>query len=253
MSADNIDISDISYVTETLQGTYDTLNLALEFLAGTDEHKAEGIFNNTYLLHLFQLGSSLIKKRQIKGEKIVTSRIYPFLDYPELLFIDSLVQNPPALYQEADLDEPSELQPLTSIGNLNQVDNRLIQIEALQRLFSTDLSFKLQPPEESTENHPTLSGIFLTAVANQLLGREFTPDPLLRTDISRLKDKTFKDGEMSEHFYREISQSMRQIAPDCNFFVQFCLEVWDQIFQSPDSLVDDSPVFNTLLVAAENE
>ena len=253
MSADNIDISDISDVTETLQGTYDTLNLALEFLAGMDQHKAEEIFNNTYLLHLFQLGSSLIKKRQIKGEKIVNSPIYPFLDYPELLFIDSLVQNPPALYQEADLDGSSELKPLTSIDNLNQVDNRLIQIEALQRLFSTDLSFKLQSPEESTENHPTLSGIFLTAVANQLLGREFTPDPLLKTDISRLKDKTFKDGEMSELFYREISQSMLQIAPDCNFFVQFCLDVWDQIFQSSDSLVDDSPVFNTLLVAAENE
>ena len=253
MSADNIDISDISDVTETLQGTYDTLNLALEFLAGMDQHKAKEIFNNTYLLHLFQLGSSLIKKRQIKGEKIVTSQIYPFLDYPELLFIDSLVQNPPALYQEADLDGSSELQPLTSIDNLNQVDNRLIQIEALQRLFSTDLSFKLQPPEESTENHPTLSGIFLTAVANQLLGREFTPDPLLKADISRLKDKTFKDGEISELFYREISQSMLQIAPDCNFFVQFCLDVWDQIFQSSDSLVDDSPVFNTLLVAAENE
>ena len=253
MSADNIDISDISDVTETLQGTYDTLNLALEFLAGMDQHKAKEIFNNTYLLHLFQLGSSLIKKRQIKGEKIATSQIYPFLDYPELLFIDSLVQNPPALYQEADLDGSSELKPLTSIDNLNQVDNRLIQIEALQRLFSTDLSFKLQPPEESTENHPTLSGIFLTAVANQLLGREFTPDPLLKADISRLKDKTFKDGEISELFYREISQSMLQIAPDCNFFVQFCLDVWDQIFQSPDSLVDDSPVFNTLLVAAENE
>ncbi len=253
MSADAIDISDIRYVTETLQGTYDTLNLALEFLAGTDSQKAGEIFNNTYLLHLFQLGSSLIKKRQLQGEKIATSQIYPFLDYPELLFIDSLLQNPPALYQEADADGASKLQPLTSIDNLTQVDNRLSQIESLQRLFGIDLPFKLQQYESSTENHPTLSGTFLTAVANQLLGKEFAPAPLLKADIARLKDKTFSDGEMSEHFYREISQSMQQIAPDCTFFVHFCLDVWEQIFQSSGSQVDGNPVFNTLLVAAENK
>ena len=249
MSADNVDISDIDNVTETLQTTYDTLNLALEFLAGSDSDKARTIFNNTYLLHLFQLGSSLIKKRQRKGKEIAGSLIYPFLDYPELLFVDSLVLNPPGLYQEDDPGVSSSLQPLISMDILSHIDRRLIQIEALQRLFTQDLPFKFQPQDQLTENHPTLSGIFLTAVANQLLGREFTPALLPRDDIPRLKDKTFSDGELSESFCFEISQSMQEIAPDCDFFTQFCLDIWKQIFQNAESQVDDNPIFTTLLVA----
>ncbi|MEA3363799.1 MAG: DUF6178 family protein, partial [Thermodesulfobacteriota bacterium] len=61
MSADNIDIAESDAVTETFQSTYNALNLALEFLAGTDLDKADTLFRNTYLLNLFQLGHSLVK------------------------------------------------------------------------------------------------------------------------------------------------------------------------------------------------
>ena len=251
MSADNIDISDIRYVTATLQGTYDTLNLALEFLAGTDSNKAREIFNNTYLLQLFQLGSSLIKQRQKKGQELADNWIYPLLDYPELLFVDSLLENPPALYLEANTEEPSKLLPLVSITTLNRVDSRLSQIEALQKLFSSALPFKLQQPEELPENQPTLAGIFLTAVANRVLGREFTPVPLVKTDLPQLKEQTFSSGKISASFGREISQSMQEIAPNCDFFVQFCLDLWEQIFQATDFQSTDDPVFSTLLITPE--
>jgi hypothetical protein len=251
MSADNIDISDIRYVTATLQGTYDTLNLALEFLAGTDSDKAREIFNNTYLLQLFQLGSSLIKQRQKKGQELADNWIYPLLDYPELLFVDSLLENPPALYLEANTEEPSKLLPLVSITTLNRVDSRLSQIEALQKLFSSALPFKLQQPEELPENQPTLAGIFLTAVANRVLGREFTPVPLVKTDLPQLKEQTFSSGKISTSFGREISQSMQEIAPNCDFFVQFCLDLWEQIFQATDFQSADNPVFSTLLITPE--
>ena len=251
MSADNIDISDIRYVTATLQGTYDTLNLTLEFLAGTDSDKAREIFNNTYLLQLFQLGSSLIKQRQKKGQELADNWIYPLLDYPELLFVDSLLENPPALYLEANTEEPSKLLPLVSITTLNRVDSRLSQIEALQKLFSSALPFKLQQPEELPENQPTLAGIFLTAVANRVLGREFTPVPLVKTDLPQLKEQTFSSGKISTSFGREISQSMQEIAPNCDFFVQFCLDLWEQIFQATDFQSADNPVFSTLLITPE--
>ncbi len=233
MSADNTDISDINTVTETLQATYDTLNLALEFLAGSDRQKAEEIFQTTYLLHLFQLGSSLIKKQQQRGRKISTGKIYPFLDDPDLLFIDSLLQNPPVLYQESQEDGTSHLQPLTSMNILNQVDIRLTQIESLERLFTVDLPFKLHQPETTTEDAPpTLSAIFLTAVANQLLERDFVPIPLAREEMSRLKNETFIDGEISETFSQNVSQLMQQFAPDCHFFTPFCLDIWKQIFEN---------------------
>jgi hypothetical protein len=253
MSADNIDVAEAKHVSAVFQSTYDTLNLALEFLAGTDIDKAEEIFSSTYLLHLFQVGNSLIKKLQTQAEKIRRSPIYPFLDYPELLFIDSLLQNPPYLYQEAFEEKSSHLQPITTIKELALIESRLTQVNSLQELFSVKLPFELPEPDPDADGNLSLSGIFLTAVANQLLQRDFTPAPLTTEDLSQLKAKTFVDDLISETFCDELSTSMKQLAPECDFFVQFCLDIWEQIFQDLEPMTDQSPVFSTLLVIREDD
>jgi len=249
MSADNIDVAESDSVTEIFQSTYDTLNLALEFLAGTDLDKADTIFRNTYLLNLFQLGYSLVKKLQTRAKDIGTGKIYPFLDYPELLFIDSLQLTPATPTQKAVDNKEDNLQPITSIKDLERVEQRLKQIESLQDLFITKLPFKLPIIETETEEYPSLSGIFLTAVANQLLGKDFAPIPLSMTDLPLLKNKTFSDNQISAAFRRDIHESMQQLAPDCDFFVQFCLEIWTQIFQNLDALTNESPFIDALLFA----
>ncbi len=251
MSADNIDIAETKNVTETFQATYDTLNLALEFLAETNLDKAEEIFHNTYLLHLFQLGFSLIKKQQLKAGKISSSHLYPYLDYPELLFVDSLLQNQPYLYQEAFGEESSQLQPVTTMKELKLIEHRLGQIESLQKLFDQVLPFELPQPDAETDEYPSLSGIFLTAVANQLLERNFAPDPLAIMDLALLKNLTFIDNQISESFSNDIYDSIQQLAPDCVFFVQFCLDIWEQIFQKLDPLTEESPIFSTLILSPE--
>ncbi len=162
------------------------------------------------------------------------------------------MQNPPYLYREVGADQPGNLQLLTSIEVLDQVDHRLDQIEALQRLFTMDLPFELPQPVTETEDPPSLSGIFLTAIANQLLEKDFTPAPLVRADIPRLKEMTFSDGQISEPFCQSIYASMQQLAPDCDFFVQFCLDNWEQIFQNAAVADDDAPIFNTYLLMASD-
>ncbi len=251
MSADNIDIAEIKNVSAAFQATYDTLNLALESLAGTDLAKAEQIFHSTYLLQLFQLGYSLVKNRQARAEQIQSHDIYTFLDYPELLFIDSLLEDPPCLYHQADEDKPSQLRLITSNEELNLIDDRLAQIESLQKLFSVDLPFKLPQLEVETDETPSLAGIFLTAVANQLLERGFAPIPLTRTDFSLLKNQTFIDAQIREDFCKDVSDSMQQLAPGCDFFVQFCLDIWEQIFQNLDIHAEESPIASTLIMATE--
>ncbi|SEA12589.1 hypothetical protein SAMN05660420_01296 [Desulfuromusa kysingii] len=254
MSADNIDVAEAKYVSTAFQSTYDTLNLALEFLAGSDIDKAEEIFKTTYLLHLFQVGNSLIKKLQDQAEKIRLSSIYPYLDYPELLFIDSLLQNPPYFYQEAFEEKSSNLQPITTTKELKRIERRLAQVESLQELFTTILPFKLPAVAAETDDdeRPSLSGIFLTAVANQLLEREFTPAPLTTADLPLLREKSIVDDQISATFCADISESMHQLAPECDFFVRFCLDVWDQIFLDLEPLTEQSPVFNTLLIADQD-
>ncbi len=251
MSADNIDIADPGYVAETFQSTYDTLNLALEFLAGMDLDKADKIFHNTYLLHLFQLGHSLIKKLQTRAEAISTGQIYPFLDYPELLFIDSLLLTPATLYQETADNEGNQLQPITSVKGLERVEHRLTQVESLQDLFASKLPFTLPQSERDMEECPSLSGLFLTAIANQLLEKDFAPTPLAMTDLPLLKEKTFIKEQISATFCQDIHESMQQLAPDCTFFVQFCLDSWEQIFQNLDSLTNESPFSDVLLLSTQ--
>ncbi|MEA3363722.1 MAG: DUF6178 family protein, partial [Thermodesulfobacteriota bacterium] len=229
--------------------TYNALNLALEFLAGTDLDKADTLFRNTYLLNLFQLGHSLVKKLQTRAKNISIGQIYPFLDYPELLFIDSLQLTQLTPSQKAAGNEEDNLQPITSIKDLERVEQRLKQIESLQDLFINKLPFKLPNIETETEEYPSLSGLFLTAVANQLLGKDFTPTPLTVIDMPVLKNKTFEDDQISADFRRDIHESMQQLAPGCNFFIQFCLEIWTQIFQNLDSLTNESPFIDVLLLA----
>lgn len=228
MSADNVDFSETRQVSETIQSIYDTLNLALEYLANKDADQAEQIFNNTYLLQLFQLGHSLIEQRRNKAIHIANSTIYPYLDYQELLFIDSLLETPPCLYLPEYEDSPAKLQQIKSMLDLNLVDLRLQQIETLEELFTSKLPFTLPQVDEIDEEIPSLAQYFITAVANQVLGREFLPAPLLDSDLITLREKTVSTGRIDVEFSQQLGQFVNQQADNLDFFTEFCLELWEE-------------------------
>ena len=236
MSADATDLSSINDVTESLQSIYDTLNLSLEYLADENLAKAEEAFQQTYLLNLFQLGHSLIHQRQQKAEKILQSPIGPFLDYPEQLFVDSLLQQPACFYSAADDDHPSRLQPLTTMKTLKMVDQRLSQLAALQTLFCEMLPFSLPEETDLSAEIPTLSILFLTAVANQLLGRPFLPKPMTAVDILRLKEITIRQNNISTNFQTQLYNLVNQLTDNCGFFIEFCLECWKEDLSAADSV-----------------
>lgn len=226
MSADNTDISSANDVAGSLQELYDTLNLALEYLAKTDIEKAEQVINSTYLLHLFQLGHSLLQQVQECAQQILKGPIGCLLDYPEQLFLDALIEQPPALYREARADKQSELQSIATLKDLEIAKLRLRQIEDLQHLFCHLLPFDLPASEEESSENLSLSMLFLTAVANQLLGRPFSPEPLSAEDLLLLKARTFSEQQLSPDFHKQIQALLKQLDVHCDFFVEFCLECW---------------------------
>ena len=243
MSADAIDFSAAKQVHEALQSTYDNLNLALEFLAGSDSGKAEEIFTTTYLIRLFQLGHSLLQQRIAKAQKIAAGFIYPYLDYPELLFIDSLLETPACFYRAASADKPSDLRAIRTLKDLQLIDRRLEQISSLEELFSLRLPFRLSTHEEQSEQ-PSLSQIYITAIANQLLERPYAPAPLSVSDLYSLRQKTIVNDQLDENFRKYFHQQLNREHENCAFFGVFCLELWE------DNLLSTEPSETSLPMSA---
>ncbi len=239
LSADRADLSSAQELSQSLQNLYDVLNLALEFLAGKDLQRAQDIFDSTYLLHLFQLGHSLIIQRQKRAEKLQKSIFYHYTDYPELLFIDSLLEQPALFYRAPDEDHPSHIKAIATVKDLELADKRLQQVEALEHLFSHQLPFQLPQIEADEEPETTLAGIFMTAVANRLLGRDFLPTPLQVEDVPVLAEKTLSGSELKPEFVDDFFRLFSDLAPECNFFASYCLDLWDDFFSA--AVFDTTP------------
>ncbi len=228
MSADQTDLASTEAISENLQSLYRTLNLALENLVGNDLGQAEAIFKTSYLQQLYQYGYSLIRKRQLQAQQLVTSPIGKLLDYPEQLFIDSLLQQPAYLYIDATEDSPSVLQEIASNKDLRTVDTRLQQLKALEKLFTGQLPFALPMDEELQPQHLTLTSLLMTAVANQVLGSSLEPVPLPLAALAELCEKTLEAGQISKEFGQGFCAFLHELSPGCDFFAQFCLECWEE-------------------------
>jgi hypothetical protein len=229
MSADNTDISSTSAVKESLQEVFDTLNLGLEFLASDNSTKAAEIFHSSYLIQLFQVGYNLLRVEKDRARKLCKSVIYQFLDYPEMLFIDSFMQQPACVYHEANNDQKSYLTPIKSLAELQFIRTRLTQLESLEDLFLNKVPFDLPElfPEDET---PCLSGLLMTAVANRLLGRSFNLQPLDFDDLIAIKKQTDQDPLQSQKIHTELQKEAKSNSNTLDFFFSFALESWDDFF-----------------------
>lgn len=223
MSADNTDISSPKEIGRSLQELYDTLNLALEYLAGSDIQQAQEVVNKTYLLQLFQLGHSLRQQIQDQAKVLLKSDIGPYFDYPELLFLDALQERPPVLYFEATESTASRLQTITTLKDLEQAKLRLQQINDLQQLFEQHLPFTMPKPEQEETSETTLSMLFLTAVANQLLGRELLPIPISKADLLLLKAQAGNEAVFTTKLREIINNLLDGSGLNCLFFIDFCI------------------------------
>ncbi len=134
-SADCIDLSSTTEVRDALQQTYDNLNLALQYLAGTDLDRATEIFHTTWLQRLFQLGHSLISHEQDRATAIKKDPHFADLDESSTFFIDLLSQQPPRHFCEGCDTCPSEICAINTMEQIQRIDQRLSQLEkALDRL-----------------------------------------------------------------------------------------------------------------------
>ncbi|MCF6179693.1 MAG: DUF6178 family protein, partial [Geopsychrobacter sp.] len=247
MAADLVDLSREESVTTALSQLYAGLNLGLEHLSQNDVERAEKLFHDSYLLQIFQVGHSLIKKLADRGTTLLTSTAGHFLDGPYCRFISSLNQNPPEFFRGIRIGDPQQAEEISTLKQLSAIESILNQIEQQQQLFNELFADKLAQEknldlsdcniEEATDL--TLSDLFLTALANQLLGGEFSPQPLAACELPTLYRLIVDNGRINPTMVIQIRKQLEDQLPGASDFADYALEIWQEEFcQLEESEID---------------
>jgi hypothetical protein len=192
--AEAIDLSNLSGTERAIQKVYHYLNLGLQYLSGEDEQKGIDILGSLPIQKIFQCGVSLTLLLRRRGSLILSNSWFRkepehlvLLDNPYFAKMEGVLRKRPVFYRDSVYDDFKDLQ------DLKAMEDFLDSIEALLSFFGERLKVSSRSLKEMDLSgcHPerwqeiTLSTIFLTALANQILLGTFHFKAI---EKSRLKD-----------------------------------------------------------------
>ncbi len=256
MIADGIDVGDSDAVQEALEQVCGYLNIALEQLCGSSLEKAREVFEGTYLLGLFRLGHNVTLRLQQEARRLLASAIGPYLDGPYAALVAALHGRKPRYCMAFDGTARAGELPFSTLRQVEATRQRLADVEVQRRLFEERFAFQLSGPQElETDScavgeveQLTLSDFFLTALANRLLGRDFVPAPIPRSELPVLHRLIAENGRVSEALRQETLAWLESLELGSGNFGSFCLTVWDEEFCALDSAALDPRYIGGLLV-----
>jgi hypothetical protein len=199
--ADAIDLSNIMGMERTIKKVYHTLNLGLQYLSKEDETKAFEILQSLPVQRLFQSGVSTTVLLRRKAESILKGPWFSG-DRENLVFLDSshfekmegILRKRPALYREGICEDFKNLQ------DLKETEDFLESIEMITNFLAKQLNIYPHDlkgldlsgcyPEDWREI--TLSTIFLTSLANQILKGTFEFEAIEQTQVKDFLSGVFE-------------------------------------------------------------
>ncbi len=244
--ADGIDVGDLKQIRGGIQKVYGLLEVGLQFLVGTDMSRASELFRSVYCEHLFRLGFSLTLRLQRRAGHLVESTVGPYLDRPFRAILDPLLETCPRFYRGLEEEGLETAGLFSALHQVRLCEEWLDLLEVQQRLFEQHFDFALLPPEEfdleavmlETVDDLSLSELFLTALANRLLGRSFQPEPVAVADLEGLHQQVCHAGQLAPVLIEETVAWLDSLEPGGGSFAEYCLEFWKEAFCniSPDDL-----------------
>lgn len=248
--AEAIDLSNISGMERVVRKVYHYLNLGLQYLSGEEEKRALEILRSLPIQKIFQCGVSLTLLLRRKAETILNGpwlgggrENLVLLDLPHFEKFEGIVRKRPALYRDGIPEDFKNLQ------DLKEAEVFLESIESIVNFFGKELN--VHPSELKQMDwsgcHPekwgeiTLSTIFLTSLANQILRGTFQFEPIEQAQVKDLLYKVFeRDGQGRGVIKREISVGLKEwlssIEDDPQrqehlvAFQDFCLDLFEKGF-----------------------
>jgi hypothetical protein len=196
--AEGLDLSNIAGMERVIRKVYHYLNLGLQYLGKEEEGKAFEFVQSLPMQRLFQFGVSTTILLRRKAESILKGPWFlgrqenlVLLDTPHFEKFEGILRKRPALYRDGVYDDFKNLQ------DLKEAENFLEFVETVVNFLRKELNVSPQELGEMDfkDCHPetwremTLSTIFLTSLANQILKGSFRFEAIER---ARLKDFLFR-------------------------------------------------------------
>lgn len=187
--ADAVDPGDLDAVRAAFEAARALLELGLEKLAGADETRAAAVVAETPVKRLFQEGFSRVLELRWRAERLLAAggagtREAPLLDAPLGEAIRALVSKRPRYFPgvEAPRDEwgtpAAEVHLPRRFLSAADLARTAAALDLAEGLAGLARSLGLADIRAAGPLAPRLSALYLTALANERLGRPFSPAPL---------------------------------------------------------------------------
>jgi len=235
MVAEGVEVGNPEEVRASVKGALGILNLALEYYSAGDPQRARELFAGAYLEELFRAGFSLLLRLQRRARALAKVELFTWYGAAHRACIEGLRRERPAFFLGMTAPEKVGERPFASRADLELAEAWLRTLELQQQLFAGPLAGLLPPPDwdlsgcvPAARADLTLTGLFLTALANRLLGRPFTPQPIPAAELAELQRLVSRDGRVDPALRRETEAWFEGLLPGAGAFAANALDEWQE-------------------------
>jgi len=217
--AEAIDLSNIVAMERAVKKVYHTLNLSLQYLSKDDEIRALEILQSLPLQRLFQYGVSTTLLLRRKAESLLKGPWFSneqenlvLLDSPHFEKFEGILRRRPTLYQNwvyEDFKNPQDLKEADDFLEWLKTIITFLGIELkVSPLYLKGIDLSGCYPDDWREM--TLSAIFLTSLANQILKGTFQFEAIVQAQVKDFLSRIFeRDGTGKGVIKVEVKNGLR--------------------------------------------
>jgi hypothetical protein len=246
--AEAIDLSNIAAMERVVKKVYHTLNLGLQYLSKEDERKSLEILQSVPVQRLFQCGVSTTLLLRRKAESILKGPWFSndqgnlvFLDSPHFEKFEGILRRRPALYRDWNYENfrnPQDLKEADDfLESIKTIINFLGKELKVSPLYLKEMDLSGCYPDDWREM--TLSVIFLTSMANQILKGTFQFEAIGQAQVKDFLSRVFeRDAQGKGVMKMEIKNGLRNWLDsiECEearrqhllAFQDFCLDLFEE-------------------------
>jgi hypothetical protein len=250
MVAEATDFSRFEEIERVTKKVFHYLNLGLQYLSRQEETRALEILHSLPLQRLFQCAASLTLLLKRRGETLLKGPWFEgklenllFLDPPHLERFEGILKKRPCLHRDGKVGDFKNLRELEEAEDLIEMVETLVQFCERQLGVSPRYLIHLDlagcHPKDWREI--TISTLFLTALANQVLKGSFRFEAIEKGQLNDLFSRLFEKSEQGKGVIRmEIRNGLKDwidsIEDDENkrdhllAFRDFCLDLFELEF-----------------------